>query len=78
MLFVQHSAFAYRSDIRAYGGSEYTEQVGDLALREPYSICGGTDSYPSVLNRYGLYRHNFIRLVKSLYQSFACSVFGSS
>ena len=77
-VFIQNAAFAYRSDIRIYGCGEYSEQVGDLALREPYSVCGGTDRYPSVLDHYGLCSHNFIRLVKSLYQSFACSAFGSS
>ena len=76
-VFMQNSAFAYRSDIRIYGGSEYSEQIGDLALREPYSVCR-TDRYPSVLDRYRLCRHNFIRLVKSSNQSFACSAFGSS
>lgn len=58
MLFIQNSAFAYRSDIRAYGGSEYSEQVGDLALRKPNTIRGGTDSYPSALDSYGVSCHN--------------------
>lgn len=66
MLFVQNSAFAYRSDIRIYGGSEYSEQIGDLALREPNTICGGTNRYPSVFDRYRVYYHS-----RFLYRLFA-------
>ena len=57
VLFVQNIAFENRSDIRTYGSSEYSEQVGDLALREPYSVGGCANRYTSVFDCYGLSRH---------------------
>lgn len=57
VVFVQSSAFEHRLDIRAYGSSEYSEQVGNLSLSKPYSVCGRMDRYQPVFDRYGLSRH---------------------
>ena len=57
-VFVQNTAFEYRSDIRAYGSSEYSEQIGDLTLREPYSVGGRANRYQPVFDRYGLSNHS--------------------
>lgn len=54
---VQNAAFEYHSDIRAYGSSEYSEQVGNLSLSKPCSVCGRANRYPSVFDRYGLSHH---------------------
>lgn len=60
-VFMQNAAFEYHSDIRVYGSREYSEQIGDLALREPYSVGGCANRYTSVFDCYGLSCH--IRLI---------------
>lgn len=56
-VFIQNSAFENRSDIRAYGCGKYSEQVGNLSLSKPCSVCGRANRYPSVFDRYGLSHH---------------------
>lgn len=62
-VFMQNSAFEYCSDIRAYSSSEYTEQVGDLALRKPYSVGGRANRYLPVFDCYGLCRHSWFLII---------------
>lgn len=56
-LFVQNSAFENCPDIGSDGRYKYAEQIGDLALRKPYSVGDGTNRYLPVLDRYGLGCH---------------------
>lgn len=57
VFFIQNAAFENRSDIRAYGSSEYSEQIGNLSLCKPYTVGHRVNHYLPIRNHYGLSRH---------------------
>lgn len=57
-VFVQNTAFENRSNIRAYGSSEYSEQVGNLSLSKPYTVGRRVNRHLPVFDRYGLCSHS--------------------